>query len=325
MPQKPYRIPGRALWYIRIELPPSPDGKSRQRTVSGVTRKEVVEKQVALLRELHAGTALEPSTLTVGEYLTRWVEEVVRPSRAVRTYEGRESMIRLHLIPHLGGVLLAKLQPAHISAMLAAIQRDKSAKTALDSRTVLHTALNHAVRKWQLLPQNPVDRVDPPRYEPEPPALWDEAQLRRFLAGNRDYRHSVLYRLALDTGLRQAELLGLRWADVDLAHRLLSVRRQSIKTQTQGYITTPTKGRRGRSVALTPGTVAALVAHRAAQDAERAAAGAAWRDEDRIFPNRTGGRSRRRTSTTPGRARSAGSACRTSGSTACATCTPPTC
>ena len=290
MPSKPYRIGDRKLWYIRVELSPDPDGKRRQRTLSGATRKEVTAKQLALLRELATGTALEPSTLTTGAYLTRWVEEVVRPSRAVRTYEQRESIVRLHLIPALGSVLLTKLTPAHVSAMLAAIQRDGgSAKTALDVRTVLHTALNHAVRKWQLLPLNVVDRVDPPRYEPAPPDLWNEEQLRHFLANNRGYRHSVLYRLALDTGLRQAELLGLRWADLDPAHRLLSVRRQSIKTLTRGYITTPTKGRRGRSVTLTPGTVAALREHRATQDAERAAAGATWRDEDRIFPNRTGG------------------------------------
>ncbi len=289
MPSKPYRIAGRKLWYGRVEIGTSPEGKRRVRTLSGATRKEVTAKQIALLRELATGTALEPSTLTTGDYLTRWVEEVVRPTKAVRTYENRASLIRLHLIPALGPILLTKLQPAHVSAMLAALQRDRSAKTALDARTVLHTALTHAVRKWQLLPLNVVDRVDPPRYEPEPPTLWDEGQLRHFLAHNRGYRHSVLYRLALDTGLRQAELLGLRWADVDLAHRLLSVRRQSIKTLTQGYITTPTKGRRGRSVTLTPGTVVALREHRAVQDAARATVGAAWRDEDRIFPNRTGG------------------------------------
>jgi len=289
MPSKPYKIPGRDLWYCRVELAPDPDGKRRQRTLSGATRKEVAAKQIALLRELATGTALEPSTLTTGAYLTRWVEEVVKPSRAVRTYEIRESIIRVHLIPALGSVLLTKLQPAHVSAMLAAIQRDKSAKTALDVRTVLHTALDHAVGKWQLLSQNVVDRVEPPRYEPPPVALWNEEQLAHFLAHNSGRRYSALYRVALDTGLRQGEILGLLWADVDMARALLAVQRQSQRTTTAGFATKITKGKRGRTVALAAGTLAALEDHRAAQAIERQAAGVAWVEENRIFPNRTGG------------------------------------
>ncbi len=289
MPSKPYRIGDRKLWYIRVELSPDPDGKRRQRTLSGTTRKEVTAKQIALLRELATGTALEPSTLTTGAYLARWLEEVVRPNKAVRTYEIRESLVRVHIAPALGPVLLTKLQPAHISAMLAAIQRDGSAKTALDVRTTLRIALEHAVRKWQLIPQNVADRVDPPRYEPPPVALWDEAQLAHFLAHNTGRRYSALYRLALDTGLRQAEILGLRWADLDPARGFLTVRRQSQRTTTAGFVTKTTKGKRGRSVALVAGTLAALQAHRVAQAAEREAAGAVWVEEDRIFPSRTGG------------------------------------
>ncbi len=289
MASKPYKIPGRDLWYCRIELPSAPDGKRRQRTLSGATRREVTGKQIALLRELATGTALEPSTLTTGAYLTRWVEEVVRPTRAVRTYEIRESIIRVHLIPALGSVLLTKLQPAHVSAMLAAIQRDKSAKTALDVRTVLHTALDHAVGKWQLLSQNVVDRVEPPRYEPPPVALWNEEQLAHFLAHNGGRRYSALYRLALDTGLRQAEILGLRWADLDPARGFLTVRRQSQRTTTAGFVTKVTKGKRGRSVALVAGTLAALAMHRATQAIERERAGTNWVEEDRIFSGRTGG------------------------------------
>ena len=291
MPAKPFRKPGRNRWYVAVELPNDPTtGKRRQRTLTGATRREVVDKQVALLRELATGTSLEPTTLTVGVFLDRWLEEVVKPGRSVRTYEVTESHVRVHLKPALGGILLAKLQPAHVTALLAKIQAaGRSPKTAINVRMTLHTALEHARLKWRLVRENIVDLVDRPLYEPVPADLWSEEELACFLDAVAGRRFEAFYRLALNTGMREAELLGLRWADVDVARGRLSVRRQTIRTLTEGSVEQVPKGKRARNITLTPGTVAVLEARRGRLRAERDAAGAAWRDEGRVFPNGTGG------------------------------------
>jgi hypothetical protein len=107
---------------VPVELPPDPVTRERRRRwLYGDTRRAVQEEQTKLLRELATGSYLEPATLTVAEYLDRWLADVMQPGRAITTWETAASHVRTWLTPHLSSLKLRGLQPGHIAALLAQI------------------------------------------------------------------------------------------------------------------------------------------------------------------------------------------------------------
>jgi len=288
MVAKPFKRGSR--WCVVVELGKDPvTGKRRQQWVYGATRKEVQEAQVKLLRERDTGTSLDPTRLTVAEYLAHWLETVVRPNKAILTYERYEAITRNHLVPAFGTVPLAKLAPAHLAKLYADLDHLGYARnTVRGVHGCAHAALSKAVQ-WRMIVQNPADLVDKPAIDATPATIWDAPTLAEFLDLIRGRRFEPLYLLALNTGLRAGELLGLRWSDLDLARALLTLSRQQIRSTRFGHLDTPTKGKRARAIALTAETITTLRAHKIRQVEDRLAAGPSWQDENRIFPNGTGG------------------------------------
>lgn len=294
MPGKPFRR-GRE-WYVVVEGPRDPtrlDDKGRPKRAQvwlhAPTRREVIDLQTKALREIATGTALDPTKVSVAEYLAHWLETVVRPGLAILTYERHEATIRNHLVPALGGVPLTKLSAAHLAKLYGDLrEQGYAANTIRNVHGCLHAALTRAVQ-WRMIPFNPADQIDKPRADGTPPPLWDEDALARFLDLIPGRRFAPHYLVTLNTGMRMGEVLGLHWADLDLARGRLALQRQQITSRRFGRMETPTKGRRARAITLTAETVAALRAHRKAQAEERLAAGPTWQDGDRVFPNGTGG------------------------------------
>lgn len=287
MPGKPFRR--NAGWAVVVERERGPDGERRQRWLTGRTRREVEDKQAKLPREIRTGTDLDPTRLTVGHYLAHWLETVARPRLSIRGYESYERVARVHLIPALGTVPLARLGPAHLTRLYAdLLDAGRAAKTIATIHGVLHAALEEAVR-WQRVPRNVADVARPPRAERVPADLWDRPTLARFLAALAGQRFEALYLVALGTGMRQGELLGLRWRNVALDRGALAVREQLLSTRGRGRVVGVPKGRRARTISLDVDTIAVLRAHQARRVAARLALGAAWRDGDLVFPGEAGG------------------------------------
>jgi integrase len=152
----------------------------------------------------------------------------------------------------------------------------------------LHRVFDQAVG-WDAAPRNPAKLAAPPRAVRHEFRALTAAQCRRLLAGVRGDRLEALYVVALATGMRQGELLALRWADVDLAAGRLAVRGTLQRDQGGGWaVREPKTHRSRRQVALAPVAVAALRAHRDRQDAERRTVGSRWEDNDLVFANRVG-------------------------------------
>lgn len=153
--------------------------------------------------------------------------------------------------------------------------------------TTLHRALKQAVR-WGLVPRNAAAAVDPPRVVTPEMRPLSSAQARTLLATAKGNRLQALFVLAVTTGMRQGELLGLGWEDVDLEARSVRVRRTLTLAKGGPRLTEPkTKGSR-RSIRLTSGAVEALVRHRVRQDSEGAAAGGKWNAWGFVFCTRRG-------------------------------------
>jgi integrase len=228
--------------------------------------------------------------MTVAQWLEAWLAEC-RHTVSPKTHQERASYVRLHLIPALGAIPLARLAPADIQFYLTrALTAGRlngrgglAPQTVLHHERVLHTALERA-RKLRLIAINPCDDVDPPRVERAPIVTLTTEQQAALLEAVRDTDLFVPIFLALATGLRRGELLGLAWPNVDLDTGLLRVV-QTIEETSAGVRLKPQpKTARGRrTVALTPGTVKVLRAHRVAQAEARDLLFPRWADSPAVF------------------------------------------
>ena len=265
-----------------------PDGKRRY--VSGKTKEEARKA----LREARAGAdvglVFDAGKLTVGEYLDRWLADSVKDTVRQRTYERYESIVRVHIKPAIGRVKLKALTPAHARALY----REKL-DVGLSPRTVnyihvtLHKALSQAVGDG--LVQRNAAQVKAPRPEkPEiKPLSPDQARKLVKVAHEIEDRYAALYVVALHTGLREGEMLGLRWDDLDLEATTptLQVRRTLSETRTGHKFELPKSGK-GRSVKLSRKAVEALRSHHARQAEEKLRLGSLWQDNGLVFPTTTG-------------------------------------
>jgi integrase len=264
------------------------DGRRQRKYVYGGTRKEAFEKLRQARRAHEEGTLVLNARVTVGEFLDSWLQAVqptVRPS----TWRRYEQYVRVHAKPGIGRVRLGALTPQHLQRLY----RDKlaegaSPQTVAHLHRLLHRALSQGLR-WGNVGRNVAALVDPPRVErPEIVALSAEEARRLLWAVRRD-RLEALYVLALTTGMRQGELLGLQWDDVDEESRLLRVRR-SLQVGADGrrVMGDPKTKRSRRPVLLTALAIEALRRHRARQRKERETAGELWQDSQLVFTSPLG-------------------------------------
>jgi integrase len=268
-----------------------PDGKRRY--VSGKTKTDAREALAAARADAAGGVVLDAGKLTVAEYLERWLSDCLTPlvkggKMEHSTYVRYAGNVGNHISPTLGRKKLRNLSRAEVRALYSAKGKELSPRSVDYIHVTLQKALNQAMRD-DLISRNVAvgERPRSSRKREEIKALSSE-QARALLAAARGGRNEALYVVAVHTGLRQGELLGLKWTDVDLAARRLSVRR-ALKVTDHGLDFGPPKNNASRrSVPLSRTAVAVLRAHRTRQNEERLRLGDLWLDHDLVFPNRVG-------------------------------------
>jgi len=265
-------------------------GKKRQKwhTVDG-NKKKAEEELTRLLFELNTGTYIEPSKLTVKDYLERWLKDYAKGAVGKKTFERYEGIVRDHLVPELGSLVLTRLQPLQIQSCYTKWRdggrRDGregglSAQTILHHHRVLSEALHQAVR-WQLVARNVAEAVEPPTPAFQEIKVVEEDEFVHLLHAAEGTRLYIPILLAGTTAMRRGEILAVRWRDINFATRLLSVNRSLQETRAGLFFKEPKQGR-FRTVDLLPFCVEALAAHREAQgDAKRALA-EGYEDNDLI-------------------------------------------
>lgn len=283
--------PRGTAYLVRVEYPPDPvTGKRRQRSKSFTTKKEAEKELAKWLVEIERGTAIEGSKMTVGEYLDHWLTTIARHAVRETSYQAYETTIRVHLKPALSSVPLQRLSPARVQECYAnLLAAGHSAVVVNKCHLRLSQALRQAVR-WQMVSRNVCDAVDPPRVIHKQAATWTAEDVKKFLAfADKDGYHPY-WLLAITTGMRRGELLGLRWQDVDIARSRVHVR-QSVTVGKKGApIFQEPKTPKARRVIPIPVEVAtALHQHRVQQNKARLACGPAWRDHDLVFTVADGG------------------------------------
>jgi integrase len=199
-----------------------------------------------------------------------------------------EHIVRLHLKPHIGRMALPQLGPHHVQALYRRLVEGGLAPlTVRGVHQVLHHALQDAVR-WRLLSTNVSSLAAKPRVPHREMATMSADEVRRFLAQLAGDRLAALYVVALTTGMRQGELLALRWREVDLDTAVLRVVGSLQRGPTGLEVLAPKTPRSRRQVALTSLAVDALRGHRKAQLEERLKCGGEWVDGDFVFTSTRG-------------------------------------
>lgn len=283
------------------------DGTRKRVRVYGTTRKEAAHKLTERIAASNQGRPVAAADSTVAAYLTYWLDSVAIHRLRENTHTRYRTCARLYVIPGLGRKKIAHLTTKDIRTWLDRLRTtcqccvrglDKQQRccavaqccgkrlsplTVTYVHSVLKSALEHAVREDEL-PRNVARNIKnstprPRRFEP-----LTVAEARRFLASIESHRLQALFELALRTGLRKGELLGLCWEDLDLDGGTASIRRTLQRTPTAGLTTLPTKTVSSeRRIALSAECVHALKHHRERQNREREAAGDAWTDSGFVF------------------------------------------
>lgn len=275
---------GSGIWWA--QLPSDEAGKRPKRRAT--SQKEALEKMRELWAERDTGVDLTMKQPTLDEFLHFWLEHVIKPKKKAGTYANYVKDVELHILPTLGTIRLKKLRAPQIQRWLNGV----TIKSAINPYQRLRAALDVAVR-WGYIAKNYAREVETPSYTPPAITPLTEAQAIVLLGLVDGDRLAPLYEVALSLGLREAELIGLRWADIDVQKRTLSVtgqilRRRQPNGKTKLLRLPPKSKRSERSIPLSDGMVATLKAHQARIYAERLKAGPAWRDNDLVFPSQIG-------------------------------------
>lgn len=295
------------LWEARYTAGRTPDGKQLQRSVYARTRSEVSKKLLAALKLLEDGGCIIPSRITLGDWLDRWLsdyaEPFVRPSTAIN-YRG---YLENHIRPALGSVRLKDLTAERLQRFYNQRSeagnsrcpgRSLSPKTMQNLHNMLHRALEQA-RKNQLIPYNPADNVVLPKLRNKEMRVLSPEEQKKLTALVPTQPLGLAILFDLSTGLRLGELCGLKWSDVDFSQRAFrvcrSIRRTPVEHPAPGAPRShlvefcPKTENSLRTVPIQDAIFTLLLRHRTRQNAEKAAAGAAYDDRGYIFASPLGG------------------------------------
>lgn len=262
---------GEGTWVVRIFL--GRDGGRRRymnRTVHG-TRKDAERVRTALMRERDLGTLAEPCRLSLNDYLDQWLEKSAKPRVRERTFTDYSELLERYIRKPLGGRQLHRITPLDIQGVYAGmLAKGLSARTVRYAHAVLRSALSQAV-KWQMIPTNPAQAVDLPRQERRERVVLSAEQAAAFLDHVRGSKYSIAFELALASGMRPEEYLGLKWRDVNAKAGTITVRQVLSYKQKPWKLTEPKTSKSRRTIPLPASTVAALEKHRVAQARARLA------------------------------------------------------
>lgn len=253
---------GEDTYEIRLSLGRDAQGKPLMYTETYHGKLgDAAARRAELLIEKRQGGVVEPSKETVAQFFRRWLdarESTIRPS----THRWYEKHFRLRIEPALGRLKIRKLTDAHIDKFYSDLRKaGASDMTIAGTHRTLRAALKWAVVK-RTLTTSPLQHVDAPRVAKRTMRVYDAAQLVKFLDHVKDHRYHDLFLAAATTGLRQGELLGLRWQDVDLEHGTAHVQQQLEKPGREPVFSEVKTEQGRRAVTLPRAVVAALTALR---------------------------------------------------------------
>ncbi len=262
-------------------------GGGKRSTVYARTRPEAAQKLRDLLKQRDDGLPLAPTKATVAGYLTEWLDGM-KPSLRPGTHLRYEQLVLQHVLPKHGSTPIKGFTAAHVQRVIRAmLDAGLAPSTARQARAVLHKAMKQAVERG-MVARNVVDGAPAPRVERHEMKSLDAEQALRLIDAAQAEPLGAIYILAISSGLRLGELLGLRWSDVDLERATVSVTGTLQRVGRAYQLCAPKTKQSRRLVTLPVVAVDALRRHKAQQNEARLRLGGAWLREDAVFTTEMG-------------------------------------
>jgi len=252
------------------------------------TMSEASAKLRSALETIRKGSDLPSEKLNVDAFMRQWLE-VKRAQVRSRTWKRYEGDVRVHILPAIGHIKLVRLEPPHLEALYSdSLESGLSSTSVHHLHTLIHGALHHALKRGLVL-RNVADLVDPPSPRHHEMLFLNPDEVQTFLDSLEGDPMEALYTVAATTGMREGELFGLHWRQVDLRQATISVITQLERGGDQPVFSAPKTARSRRRVLLCARAVETLRMHRARQSKQQLHVGSEWRDLDLVFPNELGG------------------------------------
>jgi integrase len=283
-------------WSYRLRVPDLNTGKTQQIRKSGFqTFKEAQADRDLTRNALLKGEYVTQHSISVEQFLNEWIEVHATTLKPTTEAEYR-ARLRLYVIPLIGKLQLRNLRPTDIQKMYLTLLKEGgksgtplSAKSVENIGAVLKRALQHALDVEQLISRNPASRVPMPKGVSKRNVTWTHSELNAFLGKAESHRLFAFFRLSAFTGARRSELLGLKWSDLDLESKRVSIERVRVKTRYGVQEVATTKGGDGRRVVtLDETTLKVLRDHKRRQAEDRLRLGEAWTETGYLFVQEDG-------------------------------------
>jgi integrase len=270
-------------WQASVSL-----GNGKRKHFFGKSAGEARAKMIAFQKSQMDGLPLVDERQTVKQFLDHWLDTIRPPVRKPRTHLRYSQLIRLHVLPVIGSVRLAKLTPKELQSVYSRARgAGLSTTTVHQIHAIMHRALKQACA-WGDMARNVADLVEVPPIDRKEMKVLTPEQARRFLQAAKGTRFEALWVLAVTSGMRQGEMLGLRWEDLDLDRGIVTVRSTLQRITGEWRFMEPKSQKSRRQIVLAPSAVEALRRHRPKQNGERLRMGASWQDWGLVFANEVG-------------------------------------
>jgi len=271
-------------WRAQVSI----DG--RRLSFAADTKKEGLAWILETKNQMDKGLTFKGAEMNLGEFLAEWLN-TVSSSSSKGTHITYSWTVRKHILPYIGDVNLMDLRPDRIQRFYHHLQKEGSSNHAVHvTHKTLRVAMNHAV-KLGLLGRNPCSGTTPPKPEQTEMKFYDDHQVKQLLKTAKEIgdRFYPFYFLAIHTGMRLSEIIGLKWEDVNWDLSTLQVKRQVMHLKGGSYIFTEVKSRSGnRTIILGTQALELLKVHRREQQILISSVGEKWVDLDLVFPSYVG-------------------------------------
>lgn len=278
-------------WEARYTIGRSPGtGKQIQKSIYGDTQAEVRKKLAQATAAIDEGIYLEPSKLTVGAWLDIWLTEYANNAVKPSTLYSYKGQCNNHIKPAIGAKKLAELTPYIIQTFYNDLQNRKglSAKSIKNVHGVLHKALEQALIN-EYLHRNPSDACSLPKIIKKNVNPLQDNDISVFLSAIKGHKLETLFMIDLFTGMRQGEILGLKWACVDFKAGTILIDKQLQRDKATGtYYFTSNKNDKARIITPAPSVMKSLREHKNDQNKIRLHVGEVWENTGLVFTNESG-------------------------------------
>ena len=275
-------------WYYVIELGKDAKGKRKQKKKRGFkTKKDAQAALTKALHELNSGTYIEPSKEMMGGYLIHWLE-AKKPRIKESTYRTYNDNLKAHLIPEFENMPISNLNPLHVQQFYSKLLNEKglSNNTVRKIHAMLVNALERAVR-FDMIVKNVATLVDPPKATNAEMEVWDVDEVLAFLDAAKESHLYMVYTIAINTGMRQGEILGLSWDGVNLDKKIIYVM-QTLSNDGKNLNSTTKTAAGKRAISIHDELVSELRLHRLEQKKHRMQLGEMYTDMNLVNPTSFG-------------------------------------